>query len=261
MVAGLPMAERADDRDGLRLDLLHLPLGPTLSDWPAGLVVDVELQGDVVQGAQVRTPAPTASHHLPYWDEPWLRAAYGEAVSRGAADRRCCAAHLDSVARFLAVAGWSDPAARARRLRDAVLTGTPTGAWRPELRRLARRVRRSRTLRRLTVGLGELPAARARELGVSGPALAADGDVYGRLLVWLASVERCAAGLDDERPLAPDDREGPRGRLDAVRPPSQALLDALPGLLCGAEFACARLIVASLDPDPDEVAAAVSVHG
>ncbi|MGW4078992.1 hypothetical protein ACWELB_36865 [Streptomyces asiaticus] len=31
-VAGLPMAERADDRDGLRLDRLHVPLGPVLPD-------------------------------------------------------------------------------------------------------------------------------------------------------------------------------------------------------------------------------------
>lgn len=48
IVAGLPMAERADDRDGLRLDRLHVPLGPVLPDWPSGLVLRLELQGDVV---------------------------------------------------------------------------------------------------------------------------------------------------------------------------------------------------------------------
>ncbi|GAB2877798.1 hypothetical protein GCM10022245_11220 [Streptomyces mayteni] len=39
MVAGIPLAERGDDRDGLRLDVLRLPLGPVLLDWPAGPAV------------------------------------------------------------------------------------------------------------------------------------------------------------------------------------------------------------------------------
>ncbi|WP_326799507.1 hypothetical protein OG946_32465 [Streptomyces sp. NBC_01808] len=255
-VAGLPMAQRADDRDGLRLDRLHLPLGPALADWPAGLVLDVALQGDVVQHAEVRTTTP-AAEALPYWDEPWLRAARGEDVVRGAAQRRCCAAHLDSIARLLAVSGWPDPAARARRLRDAVLDGAPVQEWGAGLRRLARRVRRSRVLRELTAGLGALPAVRARRSGVTGPALAADGDAYDRLLTWLDEAARCAAGVDDDRPLALYGLEGPRGRLDGPRPPSQALLDVLPDLLRGAEFTSARVIVASLDPDLDEVAVAV----
>ena len=38
------MADRGDDRDGLRLDQLHLPLGPVLPDWPAGLVLRVITQ-------------------------------------------------------------------------------------------------------------------------------------------------------------------------------------------------------------------------
>ncbi|MEO3764421.1 hypothetical protein [Streptomyces sp. B8F3] len=257
-VAGLPMAERADDRDGLRLDRLHLPLGPGLADWPAGLVLDVALQGDVVQHAEVRT-ATCSEGGLPYWDEPWLRAARGEDIVRGAARRRCGAAHLDSVARLLAVSGWPDPAARARRLRDAVLDGAPVREWAAALGRLGRRVRRSRVLRQSTAGLGALPAARARRFGVTGPALAADGDAYDRLLTWLDEAARCAADADDARPLGPYGREGPRGRLDGLRPPSQALLDVLPDLLIGAEFTSARVIVASLDPDLDELA--VAVHG
>lgn len=257
-VAGLPMAARADDRDGLRLDRLHLPLGPALTDWPAGLVLDVALQGDVVQHAGVRTASPP-DDALPYWDEPWLRAAGGEDIRRGTARRRCCAAHLDSAGRLLAVSGWPGPAARARRLRDAVLGGAPAREWGADLGRLARRVRRSRVLRQSTAGLGALPAARARRAGVTGPALAADGDAYDRLLTWLDEAVRRASGADDDRPLAPYEPEGPRGRLDGPRPPSQALLDVLPGLLRGAEFTSARVIVASLDPDLD--APAVAVHG
>jgi hypothetical protein len=39
MPGGLPMAERGEDRDRLKLDRLHVPLGPVLPDWPAGLLV------------------------------------------------------------------------------------------------------------------------------------------------------------------------------------------------------------------------------
>ncbi|WP_398922471.1 hypothetical protein [Streptomyces sp. I6] len=192
--------------------------------------------------------APTGRY--PFWSEPWLRAAGGEAVTRGTAERRRCASHLDSVGRFLAVSGWPRPAAEARRLRDLLLHGAAAGDLAPEVLRLTRRVARSRTLRRLTRGLGELPAGRAGELGVTGPALAADGDAHARLCVWLKEIERSVHGMDDPRAVAEGD--GPRGRLDAHRPPSRVLLDALLPLLPGAEFACARLILASFDPDPDE---------
>ncbi|WP_433473669.1 hypothetical protein ACQPZP_33380 [Spirillospora sp. CA-142024] len=47
------MADRADDRDGLKLDVLHVPLEPALASWPADLVVHLTLQGDVVQAAEV----------------------------------------------------------------------------------------------------------------------------------------------------------------------------------------------------------------
>lgn len=255
VVAGLPMAERADDRDGLRLDLLHVPLGPALPDWPAGLVVHAELQGDVVRRAGVEEiPAAHASRPA-FWSEPWLRAAAGEPVTVGEAARRRCAAHLDSVGRFLAVAGWREPAVEARRARDRILAGEPVSGLRARVHPWARRVRRSWTLRRLMAGVGVLSAERARRHGVTGPALLADGDVHARLLVWLTEIERALDDGDDPAPLdvrAP--LNGPRGLLDADTPPSRALLDLLPGLLEGTEFACARLVVASLDPDLDELA-------
>ncbi|MCQ0019794.1 hypothetical protein [Actinomadura madurae] len=50
------MADRADDRDGLRLDVLHVPLGPVLPFWPAGLRVDL-----VLQGTSSRPPRPPPS--------------------------------------------------------------------------------------------------------------------------------------------------------------------------------------------------------
>jgi hypothetical protein len=137
-----------------------------------------------------------------------------------------------------------------------VLSGASREGIGGDLRRTVRRVGRSRPLRWSIAGLGELPADKARAAGVTGPALAADGDAYDRLLMWLSEIERGLEGLDDARPLAPDDWTGPRGRLDGPQPPSRALLDVFPELLTGAEFACARIIVASLDPDLDELALA-----
>ncbi|MGW3107557.1 hypothetical protein [Streptomyces sp. NPDC001100] len=264
VVDGLPMAERADDRDGLRLDRLHVPLGPALADWPAGLVLRVSLQGDIVQEATVERSAPPPSPQLPFWNEPFLRAAAGERVSQGEAARRLCAAHLDSLGRFFAVAGWSDMAARARHVRDRALAGASATELSAVVRPLVRRAERSRTLRWLTAGLGPLPVEQARRQGVTGPALVADGDAHNRMLVWLDAVGRSAAAADDSGALDTSQAVGPRGRVFGSAPPSRALLDVLPGLLEGAEFACARIIVASLDPDLDEllpVSVTGMVHG
>lgn len=54
MPDGIPLAEGAEDRDGLEMDELHLPLGPVLAHWPAGLVLRVTLHGDVVVDADVQ---------------------------------------------------------------------------------------------------------------------------------------------------------------------------------------------------------------
>ncbi len=51
--AGISLAGGAEDRDGLEMDVLHLPLGPVLPHWPAGLVVRCVLHGDVVAEVEV----------------------------------------------------------------------------------------------------------------------------------------------------------------------------------------------------------------
>lgn len=256
MPGGLPMAEQGEDRDGLTLDRLHVPLGPFLADWPAGLVVRLVLQGDVIQRADLEEPpAPAAAPAHPFWTHPWSRAAAGEPVRTGEAARRRSAAHLDSLGRLLAVAGWPAEATRARRLRDALLDGAPAAVVAPGLKSLARRVGRSRTLYWLTRGMGVVTTADAEAAGVSGPAAHAGGDVPARYRQWLAGIRRDVLRLDDRSPLDPALDEGPRGRWDAERPPSAALAALLPRLLEGAELAAARLVVASLDPDPDELAA------
>ncbi|MGH4020971.1 MAG: hypothetical protein ACRDT0_17455 [Pseudonocardiaceae bacterium] len=211
------------------------------------------LQGDVLQRAELEVlhaDDPVAG----FWGEPWRRAAAGEPVTTGDAARRRTAAHLDSLARLLAVAGWSDAAARARWLRDDVLAGAHAGAVMPRLRRLARRLRGSRTLLWLTDGLGVLPAATAAAAGVAVSTLRASrcgGDAHARWRSWLADIEQALPDVDDTGPL-PVGSAAPRGPL-AGDGHSAAVLDVLPGLLQGVELATARLVVASLDPDLAEL--------
>jgi hypothetical protein len=252
MPGGLPMADRGADRDGLRLDQLHVPLGPVLPDWPAGLVVHLTLQGDVVQHAEAQILGPGGGGS--FWDEPWRRAAAGEPVTTGEAVRRCAASYLDSLGRFLGVAGWDDAATVARRLRDDALAGVPGSRLRPAARRAVRRVARSRTLAWLTRGLGVLLPDDAAAAGVRGPALRAAGDVTARYRRWCAELAEAVGALEDGSPLGAAGPEPARGPLGDTHSPSAGLLAALPSLLDGAELAAARLIIASLDPDLDELA-------
>ena len=254
MPAGRPMADRGEDRDGLRLDQLHVPLGPVLPDWPAGLVLRLTLQGDVVQRAE---PEILGGGGGSFWDEPWHQAAAGERVTAAEGARRGMAARLDSLSRFLAVAGWDEAAVTARRLRDDVLADASAARLHRDTRRLARRVARSRTLAWLTSGLGVLTAAEAASAGITGPALRAGGDVTARYRRWCADLEAATAALDDVSPLDPARLEPPRGQAADGAAASAGLITVLPRLLAGSEFAAARLIVASLDPDLDQVPARV----
>ncbi|MEU7852981.1 hypothetical protein [Nonomuraea sp. NPDC049141] len=267
---GVAMAERGPDRDGLKLDRLHVPLGPVLVDWPSGLVVETVLQGDVIQQATVRVVGGVGGG-VSFWDEPWVAASEGRVVTRGEAERRRAASHLDSLGRLLAVAGWPSAALRARWLRDRTLAGDSRAGLSRDHARFARRVRRSRILAWMLrgVGLGVRPgvesdAGAAVRPGVESDAGAAvrpragpdagalalsETDVLSRLRWWLDSTAAAIDALDDTTPLVGDD--GPRGPVGERR--SAAALDVLPRLLDGAELAAARLIVAGLDPDLDQL--------
>lgn len=129
------MADTGPDRDGLTLDVLRVPLGPVLPDWPAGLFIETVLQGDVVQRARAWV-LPPAGPVTPFWSAPVDQPG-----------RRHAAAHLDSLARLLAVAGWDGAAHRARSLRDDLLGAAPLAQVRPGFDGLRRRLERSRLLR------------------------------------------------------------------------------------------------------------------
>lgn len=224
MPGGIPMADRADDRDGLKLDQLHVPLGPALPLWPTGLIVHTRLQGDVIQHATVER---LDSGHGSFW-----LGSSGETGTRQVVARR-----LDSCARLLALAGWTDASVLAQRLRDETLGEDPVTDLVPRLRKWAGRVRRSRTLRWLLAGVGSTPDDPA-----TPPPLA--GDALARLHRWLDVATHAPGQL-----ALPDRHE------------AQWTVDALPALLEGTELAVARLVVASLDPDLDLLAHHEAHHG
>lgn len=101
MPYGRPMAMTGDDiRDGLTLDAYSASFGPFLPTLPPGLVLNVTLQGDVIQRAEVerapygqdmlaRTPLVAIARilrllELPALAERFVRAATGEAEGRSA---------------------------------------------------------------------------------------------------------------------------------------------------------------------------------
>lgn len=282
---GLALAQQAEDRDGLKLDVLHVPLGPVLVAWPAGLELGLVLQGDVVQDAGLAdSPFAHAGGGGSWWDQPWRAAGAGQAVRVGDAERRRAAAHLDSAARLLTVSGADGDARAAARLRDGVLGGENGGALRDGAARLRRHVEGSRLLRRAMEGVGVLPAARAQAGGVTGPALRAAGlavdlregspgyegfepvvgegpaDVFARLRQWLVEAELALPLADRAAPLRA--AEGTRGQVDGGPGAASAALAGVIGeLVRGQEFATVRLIVASLDPDGDDLAVAVEAAG
>jgi len=114
---GLVLADRVEDRDGLRLEGLNLSLGPLLPSWPAGVRLDVLLSGDVLTRVEVVRLDPHPEPPAP----PALLA-------------------LDALAVLLEAAGWSAGAVRARRARAAQGSS-------PATQDLLRRLRHARLLR------------------------------------------------------------------------------------------------------------------
>jgi hypothetical protein len=130
--AGIPLAGGAEgDRDGLEMDVLHLRLGPVLPDWPAGLVVDCTISGDVIVQADARL--------LPSEEVRSATAAAGDGME-------AAVLRLDRAARLLRIAGWSTQAGRLDRVRNEVLTGAVAGHM-ARVAAVRRRVGRSLVLR------------------------------------------------------------------------------------------------------------------
>ncbi|NMR30895.1 hypothetical protein HGO92_14485 [Arthrobacter sp. SF27] len=213
---GIPLAQGGEDRDGLGVDVLHLPLGPVLPFWPAGLVLHCSLQGDVVIDADAAV-VDGGSHGV------GIRSRHSGLVPAAAV--RC-----DNLVALLALVGTQDLAARARSARDALLRGDRAGPQRA-VERLHRVVRRSIILRWSLRGVLPLTPADLERHSLPDRCL---GDAYDRLL---SLVERVRAEVNGANPGAP---------VGTERVP----WDVVPHLVTGLEIGTVRLAVASLDLDP-----------
>ncbi len=199
---GIPLAEGGEDRDGLEMDVLHVRLGPVLAHWPAGLVLRCALQGDVITGAEADLLDDAVTSGVPNENtSTTVRARW-----------------MDSLVDFLALAGWDDAAAQARRVRDDLLEGGPDGGASVALARLVRRVRRSRVLRWSLRDIRPLTEADLRRRGLP---IHLAGDTYDRLLRMLDGVATAGAG-------------------------DSFAVHRIPELVTGLDVATARLVVASL---------------
>lgn len=227
MPGGIPLANGGPDRDGLEMDVLHVPLGPVLPHWPAGLVVRCVLQGDVIVNAEAEVLSAAAQ---PSGDGP-----VGGDSRRLADDERRLAVirRSDAAVQVLALAGWSFAAGRARRIRDAVASGTALVDAAADLDKLAQSVGRSWALRWTLKGItvGDTLADAQDGMGQSG-----SETVRGRLVGW----------LDEARRIARDDKAEGAYELPDNMALQRSLLSEIPRLLNGTDVATARLIVAGL---------------
>lgn len=289
---GRPLAGRAPDPDGLELDQLPLRIGPVFPPFPPGLVLHIQLQGDVIREVTVG-------------DNPFLGGLHGPAP--GALDTAVFVEALDGpqpvaileVARARHHLRWAARALRlhgleadARRLlalarslapepgRPAAELARRAGQQhRPTVDALVRRLRRHRTLSWATRRVGVVapeqvsggPVARASGVGVDArlddpaydgidfsPVVHHGGDAHARLCQRLAEAVQALelaerTGSRLRHPGPPV--EGPRGPLATGEPfPSIALVGLLPRLLVGQEWGDAMTTVASLDLDLEEAA-------
>lgn len=209
---GIPLAGGADDRDGLEMDVLRVRLGPVLAHWPAGLVLDCTLAGDVLTDVDGRflDGGDCAPH-------------------RGGAHP--AARHCDHAADLLALAGLPTEAATAQRCRDLLVDGARGEQVIRLLRRLHRRVSRSRLLRWSLRDLAALDPVDVQRLGLSA---AWAGDTFDRLVERLRVAAVLAAGELESDPF---------------EVAADVALGATTALVDGLDLAAARLVIAGLGLD------------
>ena len=281
---GRPLAVRALDRDGLELDQLRLRLGPFLPAFPPGLVLDVALQGDVVQEVSLgpnpftRWPGDPA----PAWPatDPFHR-ALRHPVAVGELEEARARHHLRWAADILRLLGLS---ALGRRALAAAHGIGRSRAATAAARRLAVQLAAHPALRWPMAGVGTVgrsevagrrlgPVARAagcpedtRELDPGYTALGFRqltmglGDAWSRFRQRLGEAVQAldlAERAGERRTTPMELAESPRGPITAASPaPSAVLLPELSRLLVGLEWGDAVVTIASLDLDMEEAALA-----
>ena len=270
---GRPMAEVAPDRDGLRLDQLTVRIGPFFARFPTGLVLELRLQGDVVQHALLVLPPGdvpmTGVATSPFVD------ALDVSVPVWVLELERARSHLRSIASTLLAHQLGSLARRVLRLASQVRPGDDD-----EVERLHRALRRTQILGWATTGVGHISSERL-EGSAGGPVLRASGvsrdertddpayrglgfepvvhegsDARARLAQRLAEARQALqlAGRAGDLVHDPDSPlESPRGRLATGDLPAQRILPLVPSLLEGMEWGDAVSTIVSLDLDTDEV--------
>ncbi|MBE3033036.1 MAG: hypothetical protein IMZ74_07550 [Actinobacteria bacterium] len=269
---GRPLAGRVDDRDGLKLDQILVRVGPFLPPFPPGLMLDVKIQGDVVQ--EVSIPAAGTGFAAGTTD-PFV-AALTRSVPVADLEVARARHHLSWLAEALRVSGLE---AYGRRVLQLAQTVRPDAAQ--PIDDLSRWLRRNLSLRWGTTGVGMVSTSQAAAL-TGGPVARAAGDdrdvrsldpAYQRLgfmpvvleggdalARWrlrlreaqqaLALALRAGESLTTPIGLV----EGPCGPIGGDRSTSAALVALLPELLVGMEWGDAVTTVVSLDIDMAEAA-------
>ena len=282
---GRPMAERAPDRDGLELDQLPVRVGPFFSPFPPGLVLDVKLQGDVIQEAIV--PGNAFSGAAP----PKRLTPFTRALTEPVriAEIECARAehHLRWLAALLHLHGLDALGRRALALAIEARRGSTPNTL-AKVRALRVLLERTGGLAAATADIGRLPnevlhggglgpvaraAGIAEDARIDDPAYARlrftplvqgpagpVGDARSRWRQRLAEVEQSLAiasiAGETATRVSGIAIEGPRGAMMiGVGPSSTAtLLGCLPALIAGMEWGDAVAVVISLDLDMRDAA-------
>lgn len=278
---GRPLAELGVDRDGLRLDVLPVAVGPFYPRFPPGLVVDVRWAGDLVLEATVRD-ALTRGADGPVRPglQPFIR-ALTEPVPIATLELARTREHLRWLADALLAQGLAALGVRALRLATTIKPGDGS-----TIDRFARAVRRTQVGRWATRGVGRVtiedvdglglgPVARAAGVAEDvrtedpeyvalgfRPVLRASGDAAARWEVRLIEATQSlglAARAGERRTSVVGRVESPRGRLERGTGPADRLLPLVAALIRDTSWGDAVTTMVSLDLDLEESALATQL--
>jgi hypothetical protein len=278
---GRPLADRADDRDGLTLDQLSFRVGPFWHPFPPGLLVEVDMQGDVLHRIGFPAQAYVPSGSADTGKDVFARALI-QPVPIVEIELARARSHLRRLADAVALHGLDALGSRILRLASEV---GPAAA--EHVAALTGPLRRSGFLGWATSGVGIArrddiagmglgPSARAsgleedlrsddpayRALGFE-PILQTGGDVAARWRVRLAEAAQSVRLSEraGDRTIDPTGKvESPRGRLEYGSAPTSRLMYELPRILEGLEWGDAVATIVSLDVDLDELGAHAPRH-
>jgi hypothetical protein len=264
---GRPLAGRANDRDGLKLDQILIRVGPFLPPFPQGLMLDVKIQGDVIQEVSI----PAAGNGFAVGTTDLFTAALTRPVPVAELELARARHHLAWLAEALRVSGLE---AYGRRVLQLARTVRPDAAQ--PVDDLSRRLRRNLSLPWGTRGVGVVTASQASALpggpvarasGIDhdvrsldpayqrlgfAPLVLAGGDALARWRLRLAEAQQALAlaqRAGGSLTTPSGSVEGPCGPIGGDRSASAALVALLPDLLLGMEWGDAVTTVVSLDID------------